>query len=166
MKEIYILDKYNNIIEAENTEANIIGSNYFDFSYDEILINILKDIFEKVRTKQKIFSTSYRCDNDNYVRYFDLNIIPLKGNQIKLEHILTKQIKRKTNLKNFKQSSKTYKMCAWCNKILYKNNYIEMEDAINEIKIFNDEGIPNFTHGICDSCKLKLENEIKSYLKC
>ncbi|UOD35153.1 hypothetical protein DSN97_02100 [Deferribacteraceae bacterium V6Fe1] len=163
MTEIYILDEQNYIIETKNVKDNVIGKNYFDFSYDEILIKILKNMFSKVRANKKIFSTTYRCDNDDYIRYFELNIIPLNNGQIKLEHILTKQTKREKSLKDFTQSSKLYKMCAWCNKILVNDKFIEIEHAINNLKIFDEEGIPNFTHGLCESCKRQLEDEINLY---
>jgi hypothetical protein len=163
MMETYILDRLNNILATENVKDNIVGVNYFDFSYDEVLVNMLKNIFDKVRINEKTFSTTYRCDNDDYVRYFKLNIIPMKNQMIKLEHILTKQTKRKTSLKNFGRSSKTYKMCAWCNKVLYNGKYIKIEHAINELNIFDDEGIPSFTHGICESCISKIDRELTSY---
>lgn len=163
MDEIYILDENNTIIETQNVESSVIGRNYFEFSYDKILIKMLKNIFNEARKRGEIFSTFYRCDNDDYVRYFKLNVIPLKNGLLRLEHILTKKIKRIKSLKVLDKSSKIYKMCAWCNKILHNNKYIEMEYAINEIGLFIDEGIPHFTHGICSDCKQKLENEIKNY---
>lgn len=163
MDQIYVLDENNTIIETQNVEISVIGRNYFEFSYDNILIKILKNIFNEARKRGEIFSTFYRCDDDDYVKYFKLNVIPLKNGLLRLEHILTKKIKRIKSLKDFDKSSKIYKMCAWCNKILHNNKFIEMEHAINEIGLFIDEGIPRFTHGICNDCKQKLENEIKNY---
>ncbi|MDK2792967.1 MAG: hypothetical protein PWQ25_1830 [Deferribacteres bacterium] len=128
------------------------------------MIKILKRIFDNVRVKNKAFSTTYRCDNDNYIRLFRLDIIPLDSSKIKLEHTLIDQRQRVTSLENFKQSSRIVTMCAWCNKILCNDQYVEIDEAVNNLKLFEDEGIPKFSHGICDSCKSVLEKEIEDFI--
>jgi len=165
MKQIYVLDKNNFIIEAHNVEGNIVGKNYFDFAYDKVLIDILKNIFDKVRIKKKVFSTTYRCDDYRFIRRFRLDIIPLNDDNIKLEHTLLEKKDRVKPIDELGKSNKIFTMCAWCNKILCGNEYLEIDYAINELGLFETEGIPNFSHGICPECKAKLEEEISQYAK-
>ncbi|NMC67331.1 MAG: hypothetical protein GYA61_03800 [Spirochaetales bacterium] len=163
----YLLDKDNNIIDTKNViyDKNLLGLNYFDFADDLTLIKILKDIFKKVREKRKIFITTYRCDNEKNMRLFELEIIPLNNGILKLIHKLIKETNRSIELDLEKRSSELFYLCAWCNRIKVGDNFIEIDDAVNKLKMLEYNYLPKFSHCMCEECKEKLLNEMEDFDK-
>ena len=157
----YIIDENNKIIETKNVfyEKNLIGLNYFDFADDQMLIKILKEIFIKVRKKNKTFVTTYRCDNEQSIRLFTLEIIPLDSGKIRLIHRLKNETNREIKLNLEKRSDKIYYLCAWCNKIKVGDSFVEIDDAVNKLKILEYNYLPKFSHIMCNDCKDKLLKE-------
>lgn len=161
---IYYLDEKNTIIRTENIDdKGILGRGYFEFSNDEMLKRLLSKIFDKVRTLNKPFTTTYRCDDEVDLRIFKLTIEPMGNGFIKLKHELFKKEPRIKALDFSQRSDIIYRMCAWCDKIFYNDQYIELDDAINKMKIFEHNFLPLFTHGICNDCQKKLLEEIEEF---
>lgn len=54
------------------------------------------------------------------------------------------------------------RMCSWCNKVdvsFGANDWVEVEEAVRRLRLFELVQVPQLTHGICDAC---LEKMIKS----
>ncbi|MCX8085177.1 MAG: hypothetical protein N3C60_09680 [Calditerrivibrio sp.] len=158
----FYLDAANRIINAKNVDlSNIKGKGYFEFSNDEMLKKLLSKIFQIVRTKKITFTTTYRCDDDKYNRIFKLEIEPLIDGMLRLRHVLVSKTPRPTLLDFSRRSDLVYRMCAWCDKIFYVDRYIELDEAVNNLKLFEHNYLPMFTHGICSDCHKKLMDEIE-----
>ncbi|ADR19535.1 hypothetical protein [Calditerrivibrio nitroreducens] len=163
---IYYLDENNVIINTSEILAKqYIGKNYFDSTYDEMLKKILSKIFDAVRKKGSPFKTTYRCDNEVELRLYELKITPMVNNILKLKHELINTTKRETKLNFSSTSDIIYTMCAWCNKIKYQDNFIELEDAVNKMHLLEYNFLPKFSHGICPDCYTGLIKEIEEYEK-
>ncbi|MGC9062359.1 hypothetical protein [Calditerrivibrio sp.] len=161
---IYYLDENNVILNTSEILAKQnIGKNYFDFINDEMLKIILSRIFDSVRKKGSPFKTSYRCDNEDELRLYDLEITPMVNNILKLKHELVNTTKRATKLHFSSNSDIIFTMCAWCNKIKYRDIFIELEDAVNKMKLLEYNFLPKFSHGICPDCYTGLIKEIEEY---
>ncbi len=161
---VYYLDGNNVIIRVENIDPlGLIGRGYFEFSNDEMLRQLLSKIFDRVRKFNKTFKTTYRCDDEENIRIFELVIEPLGKNILKLTHKLFKKEPRPHSLDFTQRSDLIYRMCAWCDKIFYNDRYIELDEAVNKMKIFEHNFLPRFSHGICNDCQKKLLEELEEF---
>jgi hypothetical protein len=43
-------------------------------------------------------------------------------------------------------------MCGWCKRVSVRNTWVEVEDAVLELRLFEREVLPDLTHGICPGC--------------
>jgi hypothetical protein len=44
------------------------------------------------------------------------------------------------------------RMCAWCKKLDVEGTWLEIQDAIGRLRLFDHPAVPAITHGICDRC--------------
>jgi len=76
-----------------------------------------------------------------------------------LVHRLIKETSRLTNLDLKERSDEIYYLCAWCNKIKVGDSFVEIDDAVNKLKILEYNYLPKFSHIMCNDCKDKLLKE-------
>lgn len=162
LEQEYVLDKNNKIKELKNVEykKNILGSSYFEFIDDSMLIKILEKIFQKVREKRTSFHTTYRCDDEENIRTFSLDIIPTDNDNLKLIHKIIDKKPRIKPINLTKRSSDIVYLCAWCNRIKIQDAFVEIDDAVNKLKLLEHNYLPEFSHCICNECQTKLLKEL------
>jgi hypothetical protein len=51
-----------------------------------------------------------------------------------------------------KNTEMLLRMCAWCKKIHVGSSWLEIEEAIGRMGLFDHAAMPTITHGICDRC--------------
>jgi hypothetical protein len=42
--------------------------------------------------------------------------------------------------------------CGWCKKVRVGSVWVEVEDAVARLRLFEEPAVPALTHGICDEC--------------
>jgi hypothetical protein len=55
------------------------------------------------------------------------------------------------------RTSAHVRACAWCKRIRVGSKWMEVEDALEPLKIFDMEQLPQITHGICRACRRAME---------
>lgn len=43
-------------------------------------------------------------------------------------------------------------LCSWCSRINVEGKWQELEVAVRNLKLLEEDVLPNITHGMCDSC--------------
>ena len=85
-----------------------------------------------------------------------MTIFPFKGGLVGFKSCVEREeIREKISLLgvNADRSGEYLVICSWCKKIKYKEIYwIEAEDAIEKMGIFDKELLPELSHGICPIC--------------
>src|SRR5690606_7906888 len=53
------------------------------------------------------------------------------------------------------RSSDLLRLCAWCNRVnvgSVLNQWVEVEEAMERLRLFERDRLPQLTHGICEPC--------------
>jgi len=59
-----------------------------------------------------------------------------------------------------KDNENFLRMCAWCKKIDVAGSWLEIEESIRQMRLFDRPAIPAITHGICDGCFKMMATEL------
>ncbi len=57
------------------------------------------------------------------------------------------------------RSDELLRSCGWCKKFLVGDEWVEVEEAVQRLRLFQRRRLPSITHGICDGCYEKM-NEV------
>ena len=52
-------------------------------------------------------------------------------------------------------------MCAWCKKADV-GGWVEVEEAVRRLQLFDQARLPRITHGVCPACKETFETKLQS----
>lgn len=141
---------------------NVLNHNLWNFISDPETSEIYKMLLDKVRVTGKTISIPFRCDAPECRRFFVMEIKKPKKNLIEFNSILKKIEQREcvALLKTDTPRSKDLlRICSWCKKIELPNEkkWVEVEEAIIKLELFNQAKLPMITHTMCQHCFEKTE---------
>lgn len=137
-------------------EREIIGRNVFDFIEGYETKHIYKILFDLVRQGKRIGPIPFRCDAPGLRRFLELCLDPMPDSAIKITTKLLREEPRtpvKALMKDLERSQKLIRMCSMCKKIEAGDKmWLEIEEGLVVLKIFEDKNPPRITHGLCHEC--------------
>ncbi len=166
---LYWIDDQDRIIFVNNTWSDFAVTNQDDsLTYDHVLHKSLWDfivdpetrllyesILEKVRARRAV-RLYLRCDAPDCRRRIRLEISLMLNGVVQFRSTTLKQEERSyVSLLDVMadRSERFLTMCSWCKRIqLAKEEWVEVEEAVNRLALFNDTHLPQLTHGICRDC--------------
>ncbi|MBD3273880.1 MAG: hypothetical protein GF372_01140 [Candidatus Marinimicrobia bacterium] len=158
---VWVNDEYDrfsaeNGAEEVNAESTV-GRKLWEFITDNETLHLYKIMVKKVRDIQQDISFSLRCDGPRCKRELLMHIRPVRGKQIEFYSELKNQEERDPqNLLSIdaQRSDDILVLCGWCNKVkLPDEEWVEVEEAAEELHLFNESKLPRLSHGMCDSCR-------------
>jgi len=144
-------------------QTDIIGTCLWQFISDSETIHIYQTLLQKVRNGCFPLQISYRCDSPEKRRLMEMTITRCSNDTIEFQNqILTEETRKSIPLLNPDQprNNALISMCGWCKKVKTNIGWLEIEDAILSLNLFEKEILPQISHGICSFCKTHL---ISSY---
>jgi hypothetical protein len=144
---------------ANLSEETIIGTSLWNHIVNSETVHIYETLIQKVRNGHSAIKIPYRCDSPNRRRFMEMNIAPLEKQGVAFVNvILREELRPVVQLLNpqFPRNEQMLRMCGWCKKVNFKDNWLETDEAVTTMKIFDDPELPKITHGICPPCKSKL----------
>ena len=145
--------------------AVFVGRSIWDFIEDESTIQIWRAILDRVRSSQKVLQIQYRCDSPDRKRYMLMEIVPLPSQQIEMANrVLKEESRTPVELLNplTVHSWGPLVLCSWCKKLRVSpavperpefEDWMEVEDALTKLNLFDLPGLPSISHSICITCK-------------
>jgi hypothetical protein len=110
----------------------------------------------KVRAQQQPLILPFRCDAPDRRRYLELKMTPLAREKVAFaSRILREEPRERVQLlqHDVVRSEEMIKMCSMCKKVnIAENVWIEVEDAIIDLKLFEKKILPRISHGCCQPC--------------
>lgn len=143
---------------------NGAGDLSFNTVLDKPLWNFISDpqtrylyqiILEKVRTAQVELQIPNRCDSPDCRRFMEMKIqTPFEGIAEFSSRILKleKRVYLKLLDRRVDRSTEFLKMCGWCKKVSVRSKWLEVEEAIGHLDLFEALKLPQLTHTICPVC--------------
>lgn len=143
----------------------VVGSLLWKYISGPQVVHLSKELLARVRESRCEATIPFRCDSPSVRRFMRMKIIPLGrskvefGTWVEREEFYTEpiQLLDPTVPKDHK---KLLRMCAWCKKIDVAGSWLEIEDSIGRLRLFDRLAIPAITHGICEDCLKAMTTEL------
>jgi hypothetical protein len=173
----YRVDNQNRIAQVSpNWDAFALANDAPEVCAREILTRPLMDflsgfetkhlydiMLSKVRKSRNPLTVPFRCDAPALRRFMELTMRPGEGGGIEFQTVVLREEARTPTIlldRTSRRSGGPVSMCAWCKKVKVQGEWLEVEDAVAKLKLFQEPVVPELTHGICGSCRAQVENEI------
>lgn len=136
---------------------DILGRSLWDCISDPTTRDLYQQIVDRVR-QGKSANFTLRCDSPECRRLLEMTISSgANGSVAFLTSVLSMEDRPPVALLSPKalRSTETLRVCAWCNRINLgapSSDWVEVEDAAEQLDLFELELMPDLTHGICQPC--------------
>jgi len=173
----YHIDSQNRIIQVSpNWDAFALANDAPEVCAHKILNRPLMDflsgfetkhlydiMLSKVRSTQNSLTVPFRCDAPALRRFMELTMRPREGGGIEFQTVILREDDRVPTIlldRASRRGGEPVSMCAWCKKVQVESEWLEVEDAVARLDLFQGPVVPELTHGICGSCRTQVENEM------
>lgn len=131
--------------------GRILGRSLWEFISDPATCNIYRSLVGKVRAGSTARFT-LRCDSPTRRRLLKMTITNLGKGIIEFATSLVGLRVRDTTVTEG-NSPTTLNSCAWCSRLQTADGqWVDLEAAAEQLKLFHVEELPRLTHGICPAC--------------
>ena len=135
---------------------NIIGSSLWRHICDWETKQLYQTILERVRNHNHRATFSFRCDSPEKRRFLSLAVIPMEEASVAFEStIINTELREPVALLSgeVERSQELLRICSMCKRIaISATEWVEVEIAVQQLGLFQKVVMPQFTHGICQSC--------------
>ncbi|GMW00774.1 MAG: hypothetical protein AMXMBFR84_19110 [Candidatus Hydrogenedentota bacterium] len=134
--------------------AKIIHTSIWDHVTDSITIELYREIMRGVREGRPVQFT-FRCDAPDLRRLLTMSIQPLDKGGVEFTTTLIRAESR-TYQRVLEPAGAggvtTLNCCSWCKRFEVRGSWVEVEDAVEQLKLFERANMPLTSHGICADC--------------
>jgi hypothetical protein len=133
----------------------ITGQSLFSFIGDPETRHLYRIIIDRVRQSRSGAVLPFRCDGPGVRRFMELHITPLPKGAVEFEGRLIREETREVVPlldPSVARSDEVVVACSWCKRIDVDGIWMEVEDAVRRMGLFNRSSLPRISHGICNDC--------------
>jgi len=145
-----------NAWECSLRPENVVGHKLWDFIHDLETQHLYRELLKRARGGMTLRPIPFRCDSSSERRYLELLIAALPDQQIEITSTICRTESRSpVRLLDAAtaRSSDLVKVCSMCKKIkVTPDKWVEIEEALARLRLFEADKMPQLTHGICDTC--------------
>jgi hypothetical protein len=113
-------------------------------------------LIETVRGNQKSINFSFRCDSPGKRRFMNMEMIPQGKGKIEfISYLDREEVRLPVALLDIstQRSEEFVTVCSWCKRVKVKETlWLEIEEVMEHMPLFNKRLLPNLSHGVCPSC--------------
>ena len=146
----------------ELTAQHVLQRSFWDFLDDPTTRQVYMRLIARVREGRPV-RFSLRCDSPTVRRYLQMTVRPADSSRVDFESVVVRleprSIQRLWDRRTIRTGAHV-RSCAWCKRIHVGSEWLEVEDALEPLRIFEMEKLPAITHGICDDCLRALERAV------
>ena len=135
-------------------ERRVVGKPLWPFIAGAELLDLYRLVVKKVRSDSAVICFSYRCDAPQLRRYMEIVLRPWGLCGVEFNSRCARLETRPAVpllMPTAARSDQLVRMCSWCNRIATPE-WLEVEEAIRQLRLFEKHPLPQITHGICDDC--------------
>lgn len=152
---------------AELMPPAILGRALWDFVVDPTTRKLYRQMVSRARQGHHARFT-LRCDGPAFRRLLEMRIRSAPGRVVHFEtHTLRVEARTSVDLlaRNTTRTSDVLRACAWCNRLNVgsrSTDWVEVEDAVNRLRLFERERAPQLSHGICEACLASMTHTVEN----
>jgi hypothetical protein len=143
-----------------------VGTRLWSHVGNRTLMHFYQALVAKVRRTGNELVVPFRCDSPEARRYMEMRIRRLSAGVVEFRTLTVRQEGTGTPGTAFltgatsRYSREFVRMCSWCRRVAAPD-WVEVEEAIRRLKLFELEEIPRVTHAICEDCGEVMRKEIQ-----
>jgi hypothetical protein len=149
---------------ARLTEEQVVGRSLLSFISDDATRHIYRVMLERVRATGRPMVVPFRCDGPEVRRFMELAVAPGESGGLRLEgRLLREEIRDPVALfdPEHPRGEGLLTVCSWCKRVRVGQGWLEVEDAVTSLRLFDEPRLPRLTHGICPDCAAAMERELE-----
>ena len=154
--------------QAEDLRARtVVGQPLFRFVTDDETRLFYQMIIDRVRSKQRKIVIPFRCDGPTVRRFMELEISPGPEGQVQFEgRIVREETREPVSVfdSSVSRSDEYLVVCSWCKRVDVSGDWVEVESAVRQLKLFDLIHLPRITHGMCTDCSERIRNQMDDTL--
>lgn len=137
--------------------ASVIGHSLWSYISDLETRHIYKELVERARTSGSL-RVPYRCDAPNLRRFLEMTIafdattdtISFTSRMLRTEARPRQPL---LDPETVRLEEQFLRLCSWCKRGEYgAQEWIEIEQMVDRLGLFEQERMPRITHVICPAC--------------
>jgi len=114
-------------------------------------------LLRRVRGELRSVDLPFRCDGPGVRREMDIHIAAQSSGRFVL---FSARLRAEDRRKEFQpllaartpRSQRTLTMCGWCDRFLVGDEWVEVEEAVARLGLFELPEMPAIGHGVCPDC--------------
>lgn len=137
----------------------VVGKPLEPFIADMETQHLYRVILSKVRTDREVICLPFRCDAPHLRRYMEMVLRPWGAKGVEFNCRVVRDEPRPPVplfTSTAAHSDRSITMCSWCKKIATPK-WREVEEAIEQMHLFELSHMPQISHSVCDQCHRQIQ---------
>ena len=134
----------------------VVGQKLTRFIETLEMRELYRALLERARKGSVVGPISFRCDAPEERRFLELRMEPRAHGHVAIEsRIIRREPRDAVPLlkSSTRRNDQVLRICSMCKKVHVDNNdWVEVEEAMIQLRLFEQESLPQLTHGLCESC--------------
>jgi hypothetical protein len=134
-----------------------LGRSLWDFVAGHDVRKLQRLLLRRVRDELREVQLPFRCDGPDFRREMDIRIVAgSSGRVVMFSAQLNTEEEREEPQPlldvDVPRGHDLLQMCAWCDRFLVGDEWVEVEEAARRLELFRRSEMPALDHGICPNC--------------
>lgn len=141
----------------------VMGTLLWDHLSDITTRHLYRIFMHRVREGGISIELPFRCDAPDRRRFMRMRIQPLPDSGVEFRsELLHEELRTKVDLLDVRYPRREdfVMMCSWCKRV-QAPDWVEVEEGVVRLKLFDVDKLPWVSHGICPDCERGMEEEIR-----
>jgi hypothetical protein len=141
----------------------IIGRLMRDFISDADTWHLYWLLIRHAQRVNRPFTLRFRCDAPDAQRFMQMRIQALDDGQIEFRSRAL-EVRQRAPLAVLmtgvrRDSARLLSICSWCNRGRIDDQWLEIDQVVTVLGLFEGQPLPRLTHGVCDDCLARVKAE-------
>jgi hypothetical protein len=148
----------------ELTAEAVLGQPLYRYLAGEETRHWYRLILDKVRRVEGEMRLPFRCDGPTVRRFMELRIRRHGPAGVAFVGRLVREEAREAMAlfdAATSRSADSLAVCPWCKLVSVDGAWLEVEDAVAKLGLFEAPRLPRVAHGVCDRCHAHLAREVR-----
>ena len=156
---VAVSDNWDAFAEANDGERaraeHVLGRPWSDFVSGEEVRYLFRKLLMRAAAAQRPLAVPFRCDGPAVRRPMEMLVLPQPDKSVSIRCTVLDEEPRETLIllkRDAVRDARLLKMCSWCCQVFVHTQWVEVEEAIRILGLFNHEPLPSISHSICGPC--------------
>lgn len=156
---VTVSDGWVSFAEANGGEhalpPRILGTSLWSAIADSATREVYRVMLGRVRKGGGTVRFQFRCDSPDVRRLLQMQVTASAGDEVAFE---TRVVQRQSRPEvgamhpDTTRSEAILRICGWCMRVPVNGEWLEIEQAITALGLFEESATPQLSHGMCPAC--------------